>query len=186
MTVLPTARFDLRMYLLVASTKPLVLYWREGYARKAMQPYDPAVLFSAETAGMHITNTHKQKLLPEYKPNKHIWSMKWLRENIANTHGQAKLGEFSRRRDCHFAAPPSTFSRRVNSDVERALSKLQSRRRLGEFDSNLKTFVPWAAKLAVLATLDDADQTSAKPGQWRVSRGSQLQSLWIIPTAAVS
>ena len=32
-------------------------------------------------------------------------------------------GGASRRRDCHSAAPPSTVSRRINSDVERASSK---------------------------------------------------------------
>ena len=32
-------------------------------------------------------------------------------------------GSASRRRDCHSAAPPFTFSRRIYSDMERASSK---------------------------------------------------------------
>ena len=32
-------------------------------------------------------------------------------------------GSFNRWRDCHFAAPPSTFNRCFNSDEERASAK---------------------------------------------------------------
>ena len=31
-------------YVLVASTEPVVLFWREGYIRRALQPYDPTAV----------------------------------------------------------------------------------------------------------------------------------------------
>ena len=50
--------------------------------------------------------------------------------------------------------------------------------------SNYRAFVPWAAKLAVLAALDDADRTAStadggggKPGRWRVAGTYQLLGL---------
>ena len=48
----------------------------------------------------------------------------------------------SRRRDCHFAAPPSTFSRCFNKDGERASEKYQSRRRLPAVPSASRHLLP--------------------------------------------
>jgi hypothetical protein len=44
----------------------------------------------AGNEGMHITNTHRQKKLHDYKPKSHIWSMAQLREYLA-THNGALL-----------------------------------------------------------------------------------------------
>ena len=38
-------KFDIRLYVLVASTSPTVLFWREGYIRRALQPYDRTAPF---------------------------------------------------------------------------------------------------------------------------------------------
>ena len=54
-------------------------------------------------------------------------------------------GAASRRRDCHFAAPPSTFSGCINRDGERASAKWQSRQWLGATGSaiTLKPDTEW-------------------------------------------
>jgi hypothetical protein len=36
-------------YVLVASTEPVVLFWREGYIRRALQPYDPTAVRRTKT-----------------------------------------------------------------------------------------------------------------------------------------
>ena len=89
-------KFDMRMYVLVASTNPVVLFWREGYIRRALQRYDPTAPF-AGNEGMHITNTHRQKKFGGYRPKSHIWSMAQLREYLATHIGAEALRLFNRR-----------------------------------------------------------------------------------------
>ena len=46
---------------------------------------------------MHITNTHRQKTLPDYHAPRHVWSMTQLRKYIGEHLGVASLRLFNRR-----------------------------------------------------------------------------------------
>eukprot|EP01045_Picozoa_sp_COSAG04_P014829 COSAG04_NODE_1131_length_8130_cov_99.963641_9_plen_54_part_00 len=46
---------------------------------------------------MHITNTHRQKTLPDYHAARHVWSMTQLRKYIGEHLGVASLRLFNRR-----------------------------------------------------------------------------------------
>jgi len=50
-------KFDFRVYMLVASTNPLIVYYHDGFLRVSLQKYDK---FS-EDKSVHLTNTHLSK-----------------------------------------------------------------------------------------------------------------------------
>lgn len=47
-------KFDFRVYMLVASTNPLIVYYHDGFIRASLTPYDK---FSSDRSA-HLTNTH--------------------------------------------------------------------------------------------------------------------------------
>lgn len=70
-------KFDLRMYLLVARANPLLVYFRGGYVRRCLVPYDQkaADLFA------HLTNNSLQKKAKNYKEEADdtIWDLeRWV------------------------------------------------------------------------------------------------------------
>jgi len=50
-------KFDFRVYMLVASTNPLIMYYHDGFLRVSLHPYDK---FSNDRS-THLTNTHLSK-----------------------------------------------------------------------------------------------------------------------------
>uniref|UniRef100_A0A8C5PGQ5 Tubulin tyrosine ligase like 10 n=1 Tax=Leptobrachium leishanense TaxID=445787 RepID=A0A8C5PGQ5_9ANUR len=66
-------KFDVRSYLLIASTEPYFVFFRHGYARLTCNYYDPK---SDDLTG-HLTNQYMQKKHPLYSEMKEetVWSM---------------------------------------------------------------------------------------------------------------
>jgi len=54
-------KFDFRIYMLVASVKPLIVYYHDGFLRVSLSKYD---LFSQDK-NVHLTNTHLSKAIFE-------------------------------------------------------------------------------------------------------------------------
>ena len=95
-------------------------------------------------------------------------------------------GGGSHRRDFHSAAPPSPFSRCFNSDGESTSAKWQNSRRRRR---RRRGSVEALASLIVIAEHAVGTRPAAAlpmDNPYCSCHGLQLQSLWIIPAAAVS
>ncbi|XP_056398643.1 inactive polyglycylase TTLL10 [Hyla sarda] len=82
-------KFDIRSYLLIASTVPYFVFFRHGYVRLTCNPYDPK---SDDLTG-HLTNQYMQKKNPLYNELKEetVWSMErfngYVNEKFAESKG---------------------------------------------------------------------------------------------------
>ncbi|XP_075697093.1 inactive polyglycylase TTLL10 [Rhinoderma darwinii] len=82
-------KFDIRSYLLIASTIPYFVFFRHGYVRLTCNPYDPK---SDDLTG-HLTNQYMQKKNPLYNELKEetVWGMErfnsYINENFAEGKG---------------------------------------------------------------------------------------------------
>jgi len=72
---------DLRTYMLVASTAPRVVFYHDGYVRKATRKYNTADLTDAEA---HITNSIEQD-----KAADHFWDLRRFSEYMVKEEGFA-------------------------------------------------------------------------------------------------
>jgi len=59
-----TKKFDIRVYMLIASVDPLLVYYLTGHTCRCIEDYDPA---DFENKFRHISNGHIQKHHPMYK-----------------------------------------------------------------------------------------------------------------------
>lgn len=50
-------KFDFRIYMLVASTDPYIVYYHDGFLRVSLENYDP----NSNDKGVHLTNTEFSK-----------------------------------------------------------------------------------------------------------------------------
>ncbi|KAM3922906.1 inactive polyglycylase TTLL10 [Leptodactylus fuscus] len=95
-------KFDIRSYLLIASSVPYFVFFRHGYVRLTCNPYDPK---SDDLTG-HLTNQYMQKKNPLYNELKEetVWSMErfntYVNENFAESKGLPQdwaLNSFTKR-----------------------------------------------------------------------------------------
>lgn len=79
-------KFDLRLYVLTMSYKPLTVYlYREGFARFTTQRYDGTDIENSE---VHLTNVAIQKHSSEYnKDNGGKWNLRTLKTYLISKYG---------------------------------------------------------------------------------------------------
>ncbi len=70
-------KFDLRVFVLIASANPLVVLFHPGYLKRSLVEFDKAVLVGDQAKMMHITNDGIQRKSPDYKERRAetVWSM---------------------------------------------------------------------------------------------------------------
>ena len=83
-------KFDIRCYLLIASTKPYLVLFRGGYVRRSLSQYSEDDLSDRFA---HLTNAAVQKKHADYDKMKEdsIWSMDMLQSHL-ETSGEATKG----------------------------------------------------------------------------------------------
>ena len=80
-------KFDMRVYMLIASSVPYFVFYHKGYLRKAVLNYDS----KSDSRTVFLTNTHFQSLEKNFELADHIWGwarfQKYLADNnIAGAH----------------------------------------------------------------------------------------------------
>jgi len=63
-------KFDVRVYMLIASSDPWMVFYHPGYLRRALWPYTP----NSKDRKVYLTNTHFQSMKSGFKLSDHIWS----------------------------------------------------------------------------------------------------------------
>ncbi|XP_043982934.1 protein polyglycylase TTLL10 isoform X1 [Gambusia affinis] len=95
-------KFDVRSYLLIASTSPYMVFFRHGYVRLTCDVYDPR----SKNLSAHLTNQYMQKRNPLYSQLKEdtVWSMESFNAYVNERFQVAKglprdwvLGAFAKR-----------------------------------------------------------------------------------------
>ncbi|XP_062396094.1 protein polyglycylase TTLL10 [Sardina pilchardus] len=73
-------KFDVRSYLLIASTTPYMVFFRHGYVRLTCDLYDP----NSQNLSAHLTNQYMQKKNPLYSELKEetVWSIERFNEYV--------------------------------------------------------------------------------------------------------
>ncbi|XP_065186459.1 protein polyglycylase TTLL10-like [Sycon ciliatum] len=85
-------KFDIRMYMLLASTQPSLVFYRQGYVRASLNPYN---LNNTRDMSSHLTNTHVQEASRANftdQLHSHFWSLlefqEYLDKHLAGDKGK--------------------------------------------------------------------------------------------------
>ena len=86
-------KFDLRMFSLIACTKPFIMLYSEGYVRISLHDYTLDDFDTKEGKITHMTNNAVQKKHPEYKARKEetIISLDSLYQYLSENSGDEQL-----------------------------------------------------------------------------------------------
>lgn len=58
-------KFDFRIYMMVASTKPLIMFYHDGFLRISLLKYEK----NSQKRQVHFTNTHLSKEIFKHPEN---------------------------------------------------------------------------------------------------------------------
>jgi hypothetical protein len=73
-------KFDMRVYMLIASSNPYFIFFHKGYLRRAVYNYDA----SSTTKNVFLTNTHIQSLEKGFELADHIWGWNRFQKYLAD------------------------------------------------------------------------------------------------------
>eukprot|EP01006_Ploeotia_vitrea_P051355 TRINITY_DN67550_c4_g5_i1.p1 TRINITY_DN67550_c4_g5~~TRINITY_DN67550_c4_g5_i1.p1 ORF type:complete len:510 (-),score=29.46 TRINITY_DN67550_c4_g5_i1:265-1794(-) len=82
-------KFDLRAFMLIASTDPWIVFWHPAYARRSNIPYKKGAAFNKATQGMHLTNSHVATAATgaAWNADDHVWTYDQVAGEIAKHMG---------------------------------------------------------------------------------------------------
>ena len=80
--LLDNHKFDVRAFVLIASTAPFLLFYHEGYLRVTIKEFSDDL----SDLGRHLTNTHYQRSEHSFTADAHLWSFRHLQTHLQEHH----------------------------------------------------------------------------------------------------
>ena len=84
--LLDNHKFDVRAFILIASTAPFVLFYHDGYLRVTIKEFSDDL----SDLGRHLTNTHYQMGEGNFTNDAHLWSFRHLQTHLQIHHPERK------------------------------------------------------------------------------------------------
>ena len=84
--LLDNHKFDVRAFVLIASTAPFLLFYHDGYLRVTIKEFS----HDLSDLGRHLTNTHYQKGEHSFTYDAHLWSFRHLQTHLQVRHPERK------------------------------------------------------------------------------------------------
>ena len=83
MLLLNGRKFDIRALILIANTRPYMVFYHHGYLRVVMSLYN-----SSGKREVHLTNTHVQSMQSNFDPESHFWSFERFQSHLNKNYPQ--------------------------------------------------------------------------------------------------